>query len=199
MLIRTLLAICFLATSLVSAERPSKVRSKISDEGLSAIFGEGDNRGSEVRKEDCTSLAQSISRPNNESLRSQLEGANQRFCRRTLGADCEAGGGGLEARNGNNDGGGLQRRRNHKGGRNKDGNRGEEEDDDQDEPSSTSFNQPPKNVPTQAQLETPTPPTNPGVRAAHTKTKVCALAPTPTNSPIALCPSPPPPLTNLLG
>jgi len=197
MFIRTLLAICFLATSLASAQRPPKVRSKISDEGLSAIFGEGDNRGREARKEDCTSLAQNcISGPNDESLRSQLEGAKQRFCGRTLGADCEAGDGGGEA--GNNDGGGLERRRNHRGWRNKDWNQGEGEDD-RDEPSSTSSDLPSQRVSTLPLLQTPLPSKNPSPRLESKQAKVCALAPTPTNAPMAPCLSSPPLLANPPG
>jgi len=200
MFIRTLLAICFLATSLASAQRPPKVRSKISDEGLSAIFGEGDNRGREARKEDCTSLSQNcISGPNDESLRSQLEGAKQRFCGRTPGADREAGCGGREAGNGNNDGGGLQRRRNHRGWRNKDGNQGEDEDDDRDEPSPTSSDPPSQSVSTPPRLQTPLPSKNPSLSLESKQAKVCALAPTPTNAPMAPCLGSPPLLANPPG
>lgn len=182
MFIRTPLAICFLATSLAAAQCLPKTGSKVSDEVISTIFGEGDSRGCEARRGDCVSLIQnSLSEPNGELLRSSSEGAKQRCCGGSLG---EAGGRGGEAGNDYNHGGGLEARKNDGddeddrkdpfGGRNRGGSKDKSSNNDRKGPPLPPSNQPSQNQSGQAPLETQTSSQNPSPPPAATPSPVCA-------------------------
>jgi len=186
MFIRTPLAICLLATSLAAAQCLPKTGSKVSDERISTIFGEGDSRGCEARRGNYASLIQNcVSEPNGELLRSSLEGAKQRFCEGSLGTDCEAGNSGDEAGNGNNHGGGLQARRNGGddededrkdsfGQRNRDRNRDKGRSNDRKAPPLTPSNQPSQNLPGPAPPERQTSSQNLSPPPVATQSPVCA-------------------------
>lgn len=185
MFIRISLAICFLAASLAATQCLPKRGSKVSDEVISTIFGEGDSRGCEARREDYVSLIQNcVSEPNGEFLRSSSEGAKQRFCEGILGADCEAGGGGGEAGNDYSHGDGLQARRNggnddddrkdSPGWPNRGGNRDKNGNNDRKAPPPTPSNQSSQNLPGSAPLETQTSSQNPSAPPAATPSPVCA-------------------------